>query len=74
MIRKFIARLITNFQPRMNLSEKRFQEDKEAHREASDYNKSIAMEHEKERLRNEMKKREAPSDESILGPSDSKEV
>ncbi|MDP3793096.1 MAG: hypothetical protein Q8Q89_05230 [bacterium] len=73
MIKKFIVKLVTNFQPRMNLGEKRFLEDKDAHEAASDYNKSIAMQHERERLKEQAQKREIPADEVILGPSDSME-
>ena len=73
-MKKFFAKLITNFQPRMNLKERRFLEDKEAHEAASDYNKSIAMQHERERLRENMEKRKEPSDEEILGPSDSEQA
>ena len=73
-MKKFFAKLVTNFQPRMNLGRKRFNEEREASEEASNYNKSIAMEHERERLRDEMQKREEPSDEVILGPSDSEKV
>ena len=74
MFKKVIAMLVTNFQPRMNLGKKRFNEEREASEEASGYNKSIATEHEKERLRNEMKKREEPADEVILGPSNSEKA
>lgn len=74
MLKKLIARLVTNFQPRMNLGRKRFNEEREASEEASNYHKSIAMEHEHERLRDEMREREKPSDEAILGPSDSKKA
>ena len=73
MIKKFIAKLVTNFQPRMDLSEKRFLENREAHEAASNHNKSIAMQHERERLKEQTHKREIPADEVILGPSDSME-
>lgn len=73
MIKKFIARLVTNFQPRMNLGEKRFNEERDATREASNYNKEIAAQREQERLRDHMKKRKEPSEAEILGPSNSVE-
>ena len=71
MIKKFIAKLTANFQPRMNLGRKRFNEEKEAFEEASNYNKQIGITQRRERLRDEMKKRKEPADEVILGPSDS---
>ena len=74
MVRKLVAKLVANFQPRMNLGEKRFLEDREAHEEASNYNKSLNAQHERDRLRTQTEKREAPSKEEILGPSDSREV
>ncbi len=71
MTKKFMAQLITNFQPRMNLGRKRFNEEREVSEEASNYNKQIAMEHERERLKDQMEKRKEPSEAKILGPSDS---
>lgn len=70
MIKEFFAKLVANFQPRMNLGEKRFLEDQKAHKEASDYNKTIAMEQERERLREKMKERQVPTEEEITGPSE----
>jgi len=42
------TRLVVNFQPRMNLGRKRFNEEREASEEASNYNKQIGMEHRRE--------------------------
>jgi len=74
MIRKFFAKLVTNFQSRINLGEKRFNEERKAIEESSSYNKQIAMRRERERLRDQMKKREEPSETVLLGPSDSEET
>ena len=73
MLKKIIARLVTNFQPRMNLSKKRAMEGNAVDKEGLDHGKYVAREHEQD-LRDEMKKREEPSDAVILGPSDSEKV
>ena len=71
MIKKFIARLVTNFQPRMNLGQKRFQE--EANRE-NQLSKERHKQMMGDRERKYVSERTTPIDEEILGPSDSREV
>ncbi len=71
-MKKFFAKLVTNFQPRMNLRKQRSLEGNAVAKEESDHSKFVARERE-HGLRDEMKKREEPSDAVILGPSDSKE-
>lgn len=75
MFKKIIARLVTNFQPRMNLGEKRFNE--EANR-SNVLESELARERHEQTMNSRDKKyvseRTAPNEVEITGPSDSEEA
>ena len=52
----------------------KFHEQEAIERDLAEERRQQAMEHERERLRNETRTRQVPADEEIFGPSDSEKV
>lgn len=69
MLKKFFATLV-GFRE-VSEGQKPFHQQEQIERELAEERRHVAMENERERLKDEMKKRQAPSEEEILGPSDS---
>lgn len=67
-MKKFLIKLVANFQPRMNLGRKRFNEEANMESQLSDERREQIMEN---RDKKYVSERTTPLDSEILGPSDS---
>jgi len=71
MIKKFFAKLV-GYREQVG-GQNRFHQQEQIQRELAEERRQVAIQLEHERMKNEMKKRKAPSDSVIFGPSEKKE-
>ena len=69
MIKKIFAKLVTNFQPRMNLAERRHHEENAVHADLDRERREEVLRRRRERQ--VAGERDVPSEGEIVGPSES---